>query len=381
MTTLEPKAKNQRDFLSVIPQPVSALILTVIALVFLIGGFFLLRDYIPPNIPAQLMLTVAAIFWGIASVVMLYFTANYLAEMLSDKWRRRVLPFIFVGPALALLGWYLAIPTLRTLYTSIVEFRGLNCTLPFSNTQVNSNDFVLFGNYVRVFCERNNTQALVNNLLWMVVGTILTVGLGLLIAILADRSSFERVAKSFIFMPMAISMVGAGVIWKFMYDINPSIGLLNAFAVNGGNAAQPWLSNTSINNLLLIVVMVWLQTGYAMVLISAAIKGVPDDQLEAARVDGASEIRIFRSIILPTITPTLVTVITTVVIFTLKIFDIVMVMTGGQFNTSVIGVRFYREMFNSLDQGMASTLAIVLLLAVIPVMIYNLRQFNQRETF
>lgn len=379
MTLLQPKVKNQSDRL--LPQPLFALGLTILTLLFLGGGYVGLRDFRPANIPSQLLLTIAAIVWGIGGVVLLYYSANRLVEGLPEKWMKRLQPFIFVGPALAILGWYLAIPTLRTLYTSIVEFRGINCTIPILNTQVNTTDFVLFGNYLRVLCERNNVQALTNNLIWMIVGTILTVGLGLLIAILADRSSFERVAKSFIFMPMAISMVGAGVIWKFIYDINPDIGLMNAIAVNGGNSPQPWLSNTNINTLLLIVVMVWLQTGYAMVLISAAIKGVSDDLLEAARVDGASEVRIFRSIILPSIAGTLVTVITTVIIFTLKIFDIVMVMTGGQFNTEVIGIRFYREMFNSLDQGMGSTIAVVLLLAVVPVMIYNLRQFNKRETF
>lgn len=379
MTTLQPKLKNTPDLTASIPKALIAIILTVLAVGFAAGGFLTLRDARSADIPGQVLLTVAAIVWGIGAVVLLYYTANYWVEMLPEKLMQRIQPFIFVGPALAILGWYLAIPTLRTFWTSLTEFRGINCT--FLGQQITTTDFVLFGNYLRVVCDRTNTAALGNNLTWMIVGTSLTVGLGLLIAILADRSKFERVAKSFIFMPMAISMVGAGVIWRFIYDVNPDIGLLNALVTSAGGQPQAWLTIPNLNNILLIIVMVWLQTGYAMVLISAAIKGVPDDLLEAARVDGANEIRIFTSIILPSIAGTLVTVITTVVIFTLKTFDIVMVMTGGQFNTEVIGVRFYREFFNIRDDGMGSAIAIVLLLAVIPVMIYNLRQFTKRETF
>lgn len=379
MTTLQPKLKNTPEFLADLPKPLVAGVLTLLAIVVAVGGFLTLRDARSTDIPGQVLITVAAIVWGIGAVVLLYYTANYWVEMLPEKTMRRIQPFIFVGPALAILAWYLAIPTLRTFWTSITEFRGINCN--FLGQQITTTDFVLFGNYLRVVCDRTNTAALGNNLTWMVVGTSLTVGLGLLIAILADRSKFERVAKSFIFMPMAISMVGAGVIWRFIYDINPDIGLLNAIVTSAGGQPQAWLTTPGLNNILLIVVMVWLQTGYAMVLISAAIKGVPDDLLEAARVDGANELRIFFSIILPSIAGTLVTVITTVIIFTLKTFDIVMVMTGGQFDTEVIGVRFYREFFNIRDDGMGSAIAIVLLLAVVPIMIYNLRQFSKRETF
>jgi alpha-glucoside transport system permease protein len=338
-------------------------LLVVVTLVFLVGGFLMLRDVTIP----QAIMVVLAIVWGVGAVVALYYTGNKIVEQLPEKWMRRLQPFVFVGPALLILGLYLLFPTVLTLRDSFFN--------------ANSSTFVGLENYVNVFTRRIMTDAWGNNILWMVVGTTLVVGLGLLIAMLADRSSFERVAKSLIFMPMAISMVGAGVIWKFVYDINPNIGLLNAIATSSGGSAQPWLQLQPANNIMLIIVVVWLQTGYAMVLISAAIKGVPDDLLEAARVDGASELRIFRSIILPSIAPTLVTVITTIIIFTLKVFDIVMVMTGGQFNTEVIGVRFYREMFNSRDAGMASAIAVVLLLAVVPIMIYNLRQFNKRDTF
>jgi alpha-glucoside transport system permease protein len=336
----------------------------LITVLILYSGFIFLRD---SNAP-QGIIMIVAIVWGVGGVAMLYYVANWLVERLPGNWKERILPYVFVGPALLLLAWYLAIPTVRTLIFSVFN--------------ANGTQFVGLDNYVAVFTQRNMQEALRNNLLWMLVGTALTVSLGLLIAILADRSRFERIAKSLIFMPMAISMVGAGVIWKFVYDFNPNIGLLNSVVTSAGGEPQAWLTQVQPwNNLFLIVVMVWLQTGYAMVLLSAAIKGIPDELLEAARVDGATEIQAFFRIIIPNIAGTLLTVITTVVIFTLKIFDIVIVMTGGQFGTDVIGVRFYREMFSNRNQGFGAAIAIVLLIAVIPVMIYNLRQFSKREVF
>jgi alpha-glucoside transport system permease protein len=205
------------------------------------------------------------------------------------------------------------------------------------------------------------------------------------VAVLADRSKFDRLAKAFIFMPMAISMVGAGVIWNMMYAVNPNVGMLNAIYTGlTGNDPVAWNASAELapwNNLFLIVVMIWLQVGFAMTLFSAAIKGIPGDMLEAARVDGATEIQIFFKIMLPSIRGTIITVTTTVVIFTLKIFDVVQVMTGGQFDTQVIATQFYREYFTNQNSGFGSAIAIVLLIAVVPVMIYNLKQFNEREAF
>lgn len=341
-----------------------AILLPVVTFAILYFGFIFLRD--DKNTP-QAVITIFAIVWGVGGVALLFFAGNWLVERLPEGWTQRIQPFIFVGPALLLLGWYLMLPTVRSLITSLYDRRG---------------NFIGIDNYTRVLTDRINVEAWTNNLLWMILGTTLVVVLGLVIAILSDRSRFERVAKSFIFMPMAISMVGAGVIWKFVYDTNPNIGLLNAVVKSSGGETQSWLTLFQPwNNYFLIITMVWLQTGYTMVLISAAIKGIPDELLEAARVDGANEWLIFFRIILPNIAGTLLTSVTTVVIFTLKIFDIVMVMTGGQFGTEVIGVRFYRERFTNNDPGMASAIAIVLLLAVVPVMIYNLREFSKREAF
>lgn len=343
-----------------------ALVGLAVTFALLIAGFVFLRDSDAPRV----IIAVVAIVWGVGGVAALFTMANYLVESLSSKWTAIIQPYIFVGPAVLLLIWYLAAPTLRTFWLSLFT------------TQGGISTFAGLNNYAAIINERIMREALVNNIVWLVVGTSLTVGLGLLIAILADRSSFERIAKSAIFMPMAISMVGAGVIWKFVFDVNPNVGLLNAVVTGLGGQPQDWLRQIQpYNNLFLIMVMVWLQTGFAMVLISAAIKGISEDLLEAARVDGANEFTIFFRIIIPSIMGTLITVTTTTIIFTLKVFDIVMVMTGGQFGTEVIGVRFYKEMFTSGNQGYGSAIAIVLLIAVTPVIIYNLRAFSKRETF
>ncbi len=340
------------------------LIAPIVVIFALYMGFIFLREQ---GNASQMVKTVVAIVWGIGGAMALFYVANEVVELLPNKWMARIQPFIFVGPAILLLAWYLAIPALRTLQIAL--------------TDQNTGQFTL-ENFRDVFTQRIMIEAWTNNLLWMLIGTTLTVAFGLLIAVLADRSRFERAAKSLIFMPMAISMVGAGVIWKFVYDFNPNLGLLNATVTAAGGQPQAWLTLLQPwNNLFLILVLVWMQTGYAMVLLSAAIKGLSEEMLEAARVDGANEFAVFFRIILPNISGTLLTVVTTIIIFTLKLFDIVMIMTGGQFGTEVIGVRFYREMFVNGNAGSGSAIAIVLLLAVVPIMLYNLRQFSQRDTF
>jgi alpha-glucoside transport system permease protein len=270
------------------------------------------------------------------------------------------------------LGAFLLIPTILTLWLSFFN--------------ANSTQFVGLSNYVAVFTERTMLTAFRNNILWMVFGTAGCVIFGLLVAVLADRSSFETLAKSLIFLPMAISFVGAGVIWRFIYYYappgQPQIGLLNAIVTGLGGDPQAWTTLLQPwNNFFLIAIVIWLQTGFAMVIFSAAIKGVPEDVLEAARVDGATEIDIFFKIMIPAIQGTIVTVSTTIIIFTLKIFDVVLVMTGGQYGTNVIAVEFYQQFFTNRNFGYGSAIAIVLLLAVTPVMIYNLRQLNKQEVF
>ena len=231
-------------------------------------------------------------------------------------------------------------------------------------------------------------EAIRNNVMWLVFGSTSSVAFGLIIAVLADRSRFEKTAKSFIFLPMAISFVGAGIIWNFIYEYRPAgqpqIGLLNQIVVSLGGTPQAWPQWVAVapwNNLFLILILIWLQAGFAMVLFSAALKGIPDELLEASRIDGANEFQIFFSIMVPYISGTIITVWTTIVIFTLKVFDVVWGMTGGQFGTHVIATQFYRQSFTNRNSGFGSAIAIVLLLAVVPVMIYNLRQFRQQEAF
>jgi alpha-glucoside transport system permease protein len=228
--------------------------------------------------------------------------------------------------------------------------------------------------------------ALRNNVIWMVAFTTITVAMGLIVATLADRVRYESIVKGMIFLPMSISFVAAGVIWRFMYDFRPpglpQTGTLNAafMAVLPGFEPQAWLiSNPPLNNLALIVAAAWTWTGFCMVVLSAALKGVPTELLDAARVDGANESQVFRHVTLPTIAPTLGVVITTMIIFALKAFDIVYVMTNGNFDTEVIANRMYKEMFNIRDFGRASAVAVVLLAAVVPIMLLNIRRFQQQE--
>ena len=345
-----------------------SLFVPIATFIVLYAGFMFLRD----STASKWVIAVVAIIWGVGGVALLYLVSNWFVERLGDTWRGRLLPFVFVGPAIAILIWYLTLPTVRTFYASLFGPDG--------------NVFVGLKNYLAIFSFEPNNPMMVafrNNIMWILFGATGAVVLGLLVAVLADRSRFERFAKALIFMPMAISMVGGAIIWNMMYAVNPNIGMVNAIYTSiTGNPPVAWTAaNQPWNNLFLIVIMIWLQAGYAMVLFSAAIKGIPSEMLEAARVDGANEFQVFFGIMIPYIMGTIITVATTVIIFTLKIFDVVWVMTGGQFNTQVIATQFYREYFTNQNAGYGSAIAIVLLIAVVPVMIYNLRQFRNQEAF
>jgi alpha-glucoside transport system permease protein len=342
-----------------------SLFVPVITFLVLWQVFLFLRD---SNAP-QIIIVLTAIVWGVGGVALLFVVSNWLVEQLPNDWTRRLQPFVFIGPAVAIMGWYLAVPVLRTLVLSFKDAIGQN--------------WVGLDNYIFAFTDRIMLETFRNNLLWMILGTSLSVGFGLLISVLADRTRLEAFYKSIIFMPMAISFVGAGVIWKFVYTYRgegvgiQEIGLLNAIVIALGGQSQPWLSLPPWNNFFLIIIMVWLQTGYAMVVISSAIKGIPAELLEAARIDGATEVQAFFNITIPYIKGTLITVTTTIVIFSLKLFDIVRVMTGGNNGTNVIANEFYLQRFTYGNTGRASAIAIVLLVAVIPVIVNNLREFNK----
>jgi alpha-glucoside transport system permease protein len=280
-------------------------------------------------------------------------------------------PWFWLAPAFSFVLVFLIYPVFRTAYLSFLD--------------ASSRRWVGLDNYQFIFTNDQMLTVLRNNVLWLVLFTSLTVGFGLLLAVLTDRVRYEAVAKSIIFLPMAISFVAAGVIWKFMYDYRPP-GLPQTGTVNAALSAilpnfepQAWLINQPENNVALIVAAAWAWTGFSMVVLSAGLKGIPTDLLEAARVDGANEWRIFWRIIMPVLAPTLAVVATTMVITALKVFDIVYVMTNGNFDTEVIANRMYKEMFNFRHFGRASALAVILMTAIIPVLLFNLRRFREQE--
>jgi alpha-glucoside transport system permease protein len=321
------------------------------------------RDQGLTSSTAKVITAVVALVVGVGGVWALFFAANGVVERVGVGWRERVRPWIFVGPAVALIGFYLVFPTISTIVTSFTE----------GGAAVN---------YRFALTDPAMLTAFRNNVLWLVLGTVGSVGIGLLIAALVDRMKREALAKTFIFLPMAISMVGASVIWRFIYAWKPAgeeqIGVLNAVTTAFGAEPTPWLQTPPVNTIALIVILVWLQTGLAMVVFSAALKAVPAELLEAARIDGAGELRLFFSIVLPTIRPTVITVATIVAITVLKVFDIVFVITGGQFGTEVVANRMFVEMFKFRNFGRASAIAVVLFVLVVPFIVMNVRHHRRR---
>ena len=289
-----------------------------------------------------------------------------LVSLLPPKWRDRILPWVFAGPALVLLAVFLVYPAAGTILRSFQDSEG---------------GFTL-ANFA-VLIEPEFTQILRNNVIWLVVGTGASVILGLIFAGLFDRVRRESLAKTIVFLPLAISLVGASVIWGFVYAWQPAgspqIGLLNAIVVGFGGEPIPWLQTSPINIFCEILILVWLQTGFAMVVFSASIKGVSGEVIEAARLDGASERQIFARVIVPMIRGSIVTVATTIAIVTLKIFDIVFATTGGRFNDDVVANRMFQEIFQFFEEGRAAALATLLFIAVLPVMYINLRNFRRQQ--
>ncbi len=322
-------------------------------------------------------MTGMTIAWGLVAVAgvplvlwaYLYLVENALKKVNPRK-RARIRPWVWLLPAFLLLAAFLIYPAVNTI------------VLGFMNA--NSTKFVGLANFASIFTDPNMLIVLRNNLLWLVVFTLVTVTLGLIIAVLSDRVKYESVSKAVIFLPMAISFVAAGVIWKFMYQFQPAgtaqVGTVNAFltGIDPRFPPQAWLFNTSENNWALIVVGIWMWTGFAMVILSAGLKGIPDTLLEAARMDGANELQIFFQVTMPLLRPTLTVVATTLIINVLKIFDIVYVMTNGNLGTEVIANRMYKEMFNYQNFGRASAIAVILLVAIIPVMVLNIKRFGQK---
>jgi alpha-glucoside transport system permease protein len=313
---------------------------------------------------AKLGVGVIAIAVGVGGIWLFYWGINAVVERLfSRPLQRRILPWVFVGPALVMLTVYLVLPAVYTIIISLTEESGIR-------------------NYEQVLTDRSMLAILRNNAIWLVLGTLGSVGLGLLIAGLVDRVKHESVAKTFIFLPLAISLVGASVIWRFVYTWRPEgqtqYGLLNAAWTGLGFEPVPWIQTSPINTYAMIFILIWLQTGFAMVVLSAAIKGVPVEITEAAALDGATERQKFFRVIVPMIKGSLFTVTITTAIVVLKIFDIVFVMTGGRFDTDVVANQMFLQMFQFGNDGRAAVLAVILFLAVLPLMVLNLRQMRRQ---
>jgi alpha-glucoside transport system permease protein len=321
------------------------------------------------------LITAVQVVVGVPAVLIAYvWLAERLLGATSHRWQRRARPWLWLAPALGFLGFFLVYPTIRTIVRSLYGKNELN------------QEFVGLDNYRWFFTNSDALGSLLNNILWLVFFTAFTVGIGLLVAVLVDRVRYEALAKSIIFLPLAISMVAAGVIWKFMYDYKPpgaaQTGTVNALVGTLGLGPVGWLQSPGfrLSTFALIAVMVWMWTGFAMVIISAALKGIDAELLEAARVDGANEWQVFRRVTLPLLGPTLAVVATTMIITSLKTFDIVYTLTSGNYDTEVVANLMIKQMFTFGDFGRASAVAVVLLLAIVPIMAFNIRKFRAQES-
>jgi alpha-glucoside transport system permease protein len=326
------------------------------------------RNGVADQVLAKLTLAVVALVSGVGGIWLVYSTVAQLVSLLRPSLRDRIMPWVFVLPAIALLVGWLVYPGVSTIVTSFTDDRTGAFTLQ---------------NWLDV-AKPSSLGILLNNLLWLVVGTGGAVILGLVIAAMFDRVKFEALAKTFVFLPMAISLVGASVIWTLIYTWRPAgqpqVGLLNALWTGTGARPVDWISTSDfhINTFLLIVIFIWLQTGFAMVVLSAAIKGVSNEVLEAARLDGANERQIFFQVIVPIIKGSIIAVITTIAIANLKIFDIVFVMTGGRANTNVVANEMFQQAFQFFNDGRGAAMATVLFIAVLPIIYVNLRNLREQ---
>ena len=306
-------------------------------------------------------------FFAIAFFAAVFGLVLFLASLFKGRTGEKWQGVVFVAPAAFLLTVGLLYPAILTIIQSL---RGRSGEASFS-----------LDNYTAMFTQPELLLVLRNTAAWVILVPFLATGIGLLYAILIDRARGEAFAKALIFLPMAISMVGAGIIWKFVYQYKqtsrPQIGLLNGLLKALGFETQQFLLNSPLNTLMLIIVMVWIQAGFAMTVLSAAIKAIPDEIIEAAKLDGVRGFKMFRFITLPSIRAALVVVLTTIGIGTLKVFDIVRTMTGGQFDTSVVANEFYNQSFRYNAPGLGAALAVLLFVLVVPIVVYNIIQMRK----
>jgi alpha-glucoside transport system permease protein len=310
-------------------------------------------------------LAAVAIVLGILLIVF------FLAARSKGKAQGFLAGVVFLGPAVVLLLYGLIVPAVRTTAGSFQNAEGTK--------------WVGLANYGWIFTAPGNSTFLINTVLWIVIAPVLSTALGLTLALLLDRMRRESISKSLIFMPMAISFVGAGIIWGLVYEYRdpsqPQVGLLSQVVMWLGVSDPPnWLLWQPFNNFFLMVIMIWIQTGFAMVVLSAAIKAISADVVEAAELDGATGWRLFSRVTIPMIRGTLIVVLTTIIIAVLKVFDIVRTMTNGNFGTQVVANEMYAQAFVQFDVGRGSALAVVLFLAVIPLIIYNVVQLRKERS-
>jgi len=344
-------------------------VVVVVVLPLLVSWAF---DFTKSRDANRLAIVAVAIALGVLGVFALFWVMDQIVDRLPRGWRETVRPYVFVGPAVAVLSVFLIYPVVNTILISFKDRRG--------------DRWVGLDNYEFVFTDPSMLRSLRNTAMWIVVVPAVALVVGLLFATLADRlQRGESIAKSVIFLPMAISFVGAAVTFRLIYSYRPegfgsNVGVLNAIWTALGNEPVAWLTQRPWNNLLLMVIMIWMQTGFAMVVLSSAIKAIPDEIIEAARIDGASEWQVFRHITVPSILPTITVVTTYMVINALKVFDIVFVMGAPENNgTEVVAERMLTWFFTRQNQGYGAAVAVVLFIAVIPVMIANVRRFRAEE--
>lgn len=354
--------------------------LLVVGLVgMVLVGWFLLNAFLAfayhPDwfFSSKVLIGLLSLVIGVGGAAVFFYFLNMAVEGLPQRASQGLMPYAYLLPGLVFIGLMLLYPTIQTINYS------------FANED--STEYVGLANYREIFGDSEFWNAMGNNVLWLIVVPAVTVALGVIVAVVADKLSprGEQVSKSMIFLPMAISFVGASAIWSLVYAWDEAgttqTGLLNAIWTLFGGDPQTWLSidTARLNSLLLMVILIWLQVGFAMILLSSAIKGVPEDTIEAARIDGASEWQIFWRVIIPQVKGTIITVFITVVILVLKVFDIVYVLTNGRDNSDVIANLFFNELFSRNQAGTASAIVVVLLLAVMPVLWYQVRHFRAEE--
>ncbi|OFE16815.1 sugar ABC transporter permease [Humibacillus sp. DSM 29435] len=355
------------------PVKVAIGILGMVVIAWALGNMFLAFGYYPEKFGSKLVIGVLAVIGGVGGAAALFYFLNMFVEGLPRRLSEGFIPYAFVLPGLALVTLMLIYPTFQTVNYS------------FANSD--STAYIGFANYRTIFADNAFWTSIGNNVLWLLIVPAIVVALGVVVAVLADKLSAtgEKVAKSLIFLPMAISFVGASAIWGLIYAYNnpgqSQTGLLNAIVVGLGGQPQTWLaiSTAKLNSILLMVILIWLQVGFGMVLLSSAIKGVPEDTIEAARIDGASELQIFWKVIVPQIRGTVITVFVTVFILVLKVFDIVYVTTNGSYGSDVIANLFFNKLFAASEAGQATAIVVVLLVAVIPLIWFQIKHFKDEE--